>query len=130
MNIPSELKYTLSDDWVKIDGSIATIGVTDYAQSELSDIVFIEFKVDIGEQIKKGQVVVNLESVKAVGEVKAPISGKVVVMNELLLNDNSLINQDPYGKAWVLQVEFSNPVELGSLLDAVGYQKCIEERSH
>jgi len=130
MNIPADLKYTTTDEWVRVEGNIATVGVTDYAQSQLSDIVFFEFHVEVGEQVKKGSAVATLESVKAAADVNAPVSGKVVERNEGLTEKFELVNSDPYGEAWMLKIELSNPQELDSLMDASAYQKYCEERSH
>ncbi|MCX8025649.1 MAG: glycine cleavage system protein GcvH [Thermanaerothrix sp.] len=130
MNIPSDLKYTTTDEWVKVEGNTAIVGVTDYAQSQLSDIVFFEFHVEIGEEVKKGGVIATLESVKAAADVNAPISGKVVARNEALTEKFELVNSDPYGEAWMLKIEMSNPQELDNLMDASAYQKYCQEREH
>ncbi|MEN4013265.1 MAG: glycine cleavage system protein GcvH [Bellilinea sp.] len=130
MNIPTDLKYTKSDEWVKVDGKIATIGVTDYAQSQLSDIVYFEFKVDPGDQIGKNQAIASLESVKAAADVSSPVSGKVVEINESLTDQFDSVNNDPYASAWVLKIELSDPGELGDLMDAAAYENYCQERSH
>lgn len=130
MNIPTNLKYAKSDEWVKVDGKIATIGVSDYAQSQLSDIVYFEFKVDPGDEVSKDQSVATLESVKAAADVNAPVSGKVVEINESLTDQFETVNTDPYGAAWIMKIEMSNPGELDGLMDAAGYEAYCQERSH
>jgi glycine cleavage system H protein len=130
MNVPSNLKYTNTDEWVKVDGSIATIGVTDYAQDQLSDIVFVEIVPAVDEQIKKNSTCATLESVKAAADVNCPVSGKVVEVNEDLPQTPELVNSDSYGKAWMLKVELSDPTEVAGLMDAATYEKYCEERSH
>ncbi|HOU43123.1 MAG TPA: glycine cleavage system protein GcvH [Anaerolineaceae bacterium] len=130
MNIPAELKYATSDEWVRVEGNIAIVGVSDFAQSQLSDIVYFEFKVDPEETIKKNTVFATMESVKAAADVNAPVSGKVVAINEALTDDFEKINTDPYGAAWMIKIEMSNPSELDALLDAAAYEKSCHERSH
>ena len=129
MNNPTNLKYSETDEWILIEGKVATIGITDYAQSQLSDIVYIEFKVDGGENIKINSACVTLESVKAAADVNSPLSGKVVEVNEDLSQSMEIINSDPY-KAWMVRIEFSNPSEFDSFKDAAAYQAYCEERSH
>ena len=130
MNIPAELKYTKSDEWVKVAGNVATIGVTDYAQSQLSDIVFLEFSVEAENEIVKNDALATLESVKAAADITSPVSGKVIELNESLTDKFELINSDPFGEAWIVKIELSDSSELSSLLDATAYEKYCEERSH
>jgi glycine cleavage system H protein len=130
MNIPVDLKYTGSDEWVRIEGNVATIGVTDFAQSQLSDIVYFELKVDAGDVVKKGAAVATMESVKAAADVSTPVSGKIIEVNENLGDDFEKINTDPYGAAWMVKVELSNPAEVADLMGAAAYQKSCEERGH
>lgn len=129
MKIPSDLKYAKTDEWVKVDGKVATIGITDYAQSQLSDIVYFEFKVDADETVKKNSPVATLESVKAAADVNAPVSGKVIELNEAVIDGFEGINSNPYG-SWFLKVEMSNPSDLDELMDAAQYEKYCTERSH
>lgn len=129
MNIPSNLKYTKSDEWVRVEGSIATIGITDFAQDQLSDIVFWESVVDIGDEIKPAALIASLESVKAAGDVSSPISGKVIELNNELDQTPEMVNSDPYGTAWMVKIEMSDPSELDAFLDADAYGKNCEERS-
>ncbi len=130
MNIPSNLKYATTDEWLKIEGKIATIGVSDFAQSQLSDIVYFEFKVDPGEAVSKNEVCATMESVKAAADVNFPVSGTVLEINDALTDDFEKINTDPYGDAWIAKIELSDPSELNTLLDAAAYTKYCEERSH
>ncbi len=127
MNIPSNLKYTSTDEWVKVDGNIATIGITDHAQEQLSDVVFVEVTVSVGDKVAKKSTIATVESVKAAADVNMPITGKVTAINEDLPQTPELVNSDPYGKAWMIKVEIENPAELDSLMDAAGYEKHIQE---
>lgn len=130
MNIPTDLKYSSSDEWVKVDGNVGTVGVTDYAQEQLSDIVFVEITLAPGDQAKKNTTCATLESVKAAADVNCPISGSVTAINEDLPQNPELVNSDPYKQAWMLKLELSNPDELDSLMDAAAYEKYCQERSH
>jgi glycine cleavage system H protein len=130
MNIPVELKYTKSDEWVQLDGNIATIGITDYAQSQLSDIVYFEFKVDAGETISKDHTIATVESVKAAADVNTPVSGTVTELNENLNDLFEEINTDPFGAAWMVKIEISDAAELDQLMDAAAYKKYCDERGH
>lgn len=129
MKIPSDLKYSKTDEWVKVDGKVAAVGITDYAQSQLSDIVYFEFKVDPDETVKKGSAVATVESVKAAADVNTPVSGKVVELNEAVVDGFEGINSDPYGN-WFLKIEMSNPADLDGLMDAAAYEKYCTERGH
>jgi len=130
MNIPSDCKYTTSDEWVKLDGKTATIGVTDYAQEQLSDVVFVEVVVSAGDSVKKGATCATIESVKAAADVNFPISGKVTSVNEDLPQTPELVNSDPFGKAWMVKLEVSDPAEFDGLLSSAEYEKFLQERSH
>jgi len=127
MNIPSNLKYTSTDEWVKVDGNIATIGVTDHAQEQLSDVVFVEITLSVGDKAAKKSTIATVESVKAAADVNLPVSGKVVAVNEDLPQTPELVNSDPYGKAWMIKIEMENVGELDSLMDATGYEKHTRE---
>ncbi len=124
MNIPENLKYTKEHEWVRIDGNIGTIGVTDYAQGELGDVVFVDIDPKLSEA-KKGQSVGTIEAVKTVSDMYAPFSGKVIEVNANLANNPEIINSDPYGEGWMLKIEISNPSELDDLLDAAAYRALI-----
>ncbi len=130
MNIPENLKYANSDEWLSIDGNIATLGVTDYAQDQLSDVVFVEVTVDQGESVKKNTHVATIESVKAAADVNVPVSGTILEINEALPNTPELVNSDPYGKAWMIKIELADPAELNSLMDAKAYADYCETRGH
>ena len=130
MNVPSNLKYAKTDEWVKVEGKVATVGISDYAQSQLSDVVYVEISVNVGDPISKNSVVATIESVKAAADVNAPVSGKVIAINEGLPQTPEVVNSDPYTTAWMLKIEMENPAELDSLLDPDPYQSYCEERSH
>ncbi|BCY18896.1 MAG: glycine cleavage system protein GcvH [Chloroflexi bacterium] len=130
MNVPADLKYTASDEWVKVDGNIATVGVSDYAQEQLSDVVFVEIVVAEGDSAKKGTTCATIESVKAAADVNLPVSGKITAVNEDLSKSPELVNSDPYGKAWMLKLELSDPSELSGLMSASDYEKFLKDRSH
>jgi glycine cleavage system H protein len=128
MNIPGNLKYTESNEWVNLEGQVGTIGISDYAQDQLSDIVFAEVIVNEGDTVKKGDTIATIESVKAAADVYTPVSGKVVSINEGLGSSPEVINSDPYGGAWILKLELSNTAEMGALMDAGAYNKFIQEQ--
>lgn len=128
MNIPTKLKYTSNDEWIQIEGNTGTIGITDYAQEQLSDIVFVEVLVSVDDEVSKGDSCATVESVKAAADVYMPVSGKVIAVNEDLPGTPELINSDAYGAAWMVKVELTDPTEVESLLDAAGYQKHIDEK--
>lgn len=130
MKVPADLKYSSSDEWIKLEGDVATLGITDYAQDQLSDIVFVEITVEPGDEVKKNTVCSTLESVKAAADVNLPVSGKVTEINESLSQSPELVNSDPFGAAWLLKLKLSNPAEMDNLMDAAGYEKYCQERSH
>jgi glycine cleavage system H protein len=130
MKVPVDLKYSSSDEWIKLEGDVATIGITDYAQDQLSDIVFVEITVEPGETVTKNSVGITLESVKAAADVNLPVSGKVLEINEALSQSPELVNSDPFGGAWMVKIQLSNPAEMDNLMDAAGYEKYCQERSH
>lgn len=128
MEFPQHLKYTKNDEWINpTDG---TVGITDYAQDQLSDVVYVEFLVNVGDEVKQGDTIATVESVKAAADVYAPVSGKVIALNEGLTDAPEKINEDPYGEAWFLRLEIANPAELDSLMDAAAYQAYCQEREH
>ncbi len=128
MNIPPELKYTKNDEWIKVEGNTGTIGITDYAQDQLSDIVFVEVIAEVGETLEQGAACATVESVKAAADVYMPVSGKIIAINEQLPVKPELVNSDPYGQAWMIKVELTNPDELEGLLDADAYAKHCQAR--
>ena len=125
MNTPANLKYTKSDEW--FDPESGKVGLTDYAQSQLSDIVFVELLVEEGESIESGKPMASVESVKASAEIYAPASGTVSAVNKGLADKPESINSDPYGEAWMIQLEGGSA---GETMDAAAYEKYCEERSH
>ena len=125
MSLPQDLKYSEDHEWIKVDGNTVTIGITDFAQSELGDIVFVELPEE-GDDISTGDSFGSVESVKTVSELYAPVSGKVVAVNEELEDSPELVNENPYEGAWMLKVEISDAGELDNLLDAAAYQAVIE----
>ena len=122
MNIPEDLKYTKTDEWVKVEGEIATIGITDYAQDQLSDIVFAEIVVSVGDILDQGKGIATVESVKAAADVTSPLSGKVLQVNEEISRSPELLNSDPFCRAWLIKVEITQSAELNELLDAESYR--------
>ena len=128
MAVPANLKFTANDEWIKVDGKNATVGITDYAQEQLSDIVFVEIVVAVGEVVNKGDSIATLESVKAAADVYTPVSGKVAKVNDGLGSSPEIINSDPYGAAWIIKIELTNPAELDTLMDAPAYDKFIQEQ--
>jgi glycine cleavage system H protein len=126
MASPSDLKYTKEHEWVRVDGDTGTVGITDYAQDQLGDIVFVELPVP-GTRIAYMQKFGEIESVKAVSELFAPVSGEVTEANNGLTDNPQWVNDDPYGDGWMLKVRFSDPAELDKLLSAAEYEVFIEE---
>ncbi len=124
MDVPENLKYTDEHEWIAVDGDIATIGITDYAQGELGDLVFVELP-EVGDEIIQGNSFGTVEAVKAVSDLFAPVSGSVTEVNELLAADPETVNKDPYGDGWMIKVKMSNPGELDDLLDAATYKNLI-----
>jgi glycine cleavage system H protein len=125
MNAPANLRYTKSDEW--FDPASGKAGITDYAQGQLSDIVFVEILVDEGDTIEAGKAIASVESVKASAEIYSPAAGKVSAVNKDLANKPESINSDPYGEAWMIQLEGGSA---GDLMDSAAYEKYCEERAH
>lgn len=128
MDYPQDLKYTENDEWVRVDGDSATIGITDFAQDQLSDIVYLEYTVGVGDKVSAGDAVATVESVKAASDIYSPVSGEVAAVNEDLLGSPELVNSDPYGEAWMLKLTTSDSSELENLLSASEYQAHNEDR--
>ena len=124
MKIPENLKYTNDHEWVRVEGNIGILGVTDYAQGELGDVVFLDIDPDLME-IKKGNSLGTIEAVKTVSDIFAPFSGKVVEINKKLSDSPELVNSDPYGDGWMIKAEISNSSDLNDLLDANTYKSLI-----
>ena len=126
MNVPSELKYTKEHEWVKIEGNIATIGITEFAQSELGDIVFVELP-DVGSAVELRKSFGTIEAVKAVSDIFSPVTGKVTEINQTLDSDPMIINREPYESGWIMKVELSKPSEIEQLLDDSSYKSIIAD---
>jgi glycine cleavage system H protein len=124
MNIPSELKYTKDHEWIRIEGDLAVIGVTDFAQSELGDIVYVEVDT-LDESLDREEVFGTVEAVKTVSDLFLPLSGEITAFNEALEDQPELVNTDPYGEGWMIKVKFSNPAELDDLLSDADYKAII-----
>lgn len=118
MNFPKDLKYTENDEWVRVDGDVGTIGITDFAQDQLSDVVFVEYLVFEGDVVDQGDPCTTVESVKAAADVYTPVSGEIVAVNEELADSPETVNSDPYGEAWMFKVKLDDASELDDLLDA------------
>lgn len=124
MEFPTDLKYQATHEWVKIDGDVATVGISAHAQDQLGEIVFVELP-SVGDTFEKGAVVANVESSKAVGEVVAPVAGEITAVNENLEDEPEVVNSAPYGEGWIYKIKMSNPSEAASLLDASAYQATL-----
>lgn len=124
MNIPATLKYTKDHEWVSIEGTIATIGITDFAQSELGDIVYVEIETE-GETLDSEEVFGSVEAVKTVSDLFMPVSGKIIEFNSGLEANPEAVNKDPYGDGWMIKVELTNPSEVDALMDAAAYQALV-----
>ncbi len=124
MNVPAGLKYTSDHEWVKVDGGLAIIGITDYAQGELGDVVFVELP-EAGAEITKGESFGTIEAVKAVADLFSPASGEIVELNEALEDAPETVNQDPYNAGWMVKIKLSDASELDDLMDAAAYEKHI-----
>ena len=125
MNIPENLKYSQDHEWVRVEGNVAVVGITDYAQSELGDIVFVDIQTE-GEELQQGELFGNIEAVKTVADALMPVSGKVIEVNSELEGAPESVNSDPYGKGWMIKVEMSDPEEVEELLDAAAYKEICE----
>jgi glycine cleavage system H protein len=124
MNVPSNLKYTKDHEWIRIDGDIATVGITDFAQGELGDIVYVEVET-LNETLKIEEVFGTVEAVKTVSDLFLPLSGEIIEFNESLESEPEIVNTDPYGKGWMIKIKISNPQEIDALLDDGAYKKVI-----
>jgi glycine cleavage system H protein len=124
MNFPDHLKYTKDHEWVLVDGNVATVGITDFAQSELGDIVYVEIET-VGEELNKEEVFGTVEAVKTVSDLFMPLSGKVLERNDAIDGNPESVNSDPYGAGWMIKMEIKDASELSGLLDAVAYRSLI-----
>lgn len=121
MNFPAELKYTKDHEWLRIEGDTATVGITDFAQGELGDIVFVEIET-VGETLDQNEVFGSVEAVKTVSDLFMPVSGEILEFNEALESDPELVNSDPYGEGWMIRIKLTNPSEVAGLMDAEAYK--------
>jgi glycine cleavage system H protein len=125
MNVPEQLRYSSDHEWVSRDGDVVRIGITDYAQDALGDVVFVQAP-DVGAQVKAGETVGEVESTKSVSDLYAPVSGTVLEVNDALADSPQALNDDPYGEGWICTIRMSDPAELDGLLDSAAYQALIE----
>lgn len=125
MNIPSTLKYTKDHEWIQIEGNIATVGITDFAQGELGDIVYIDVDT-LDDTVAEGDVFGSVEAVKTVSDLFMPLTGEIIAFNEALEDDPELVNSDPYDKGWMIKIEFSDESQIADLLNAVAYESLIK----
>ena len=126
MNFPTDLKYTKEHEWVRVNGNIATVGITDFAQSELGDIVYVEVET-VDETILKDEVFGSVEAVKTVSDLYMPVSGTIIEFNEALETEPETVNSDPYGAGWMIKIEMSEEGDLDDLLDAEAYMASIKQ---
>lgn len=124
MNIPANLRYTKEHEWIRVEGNEAYVGITDYAQSELGEIVFVDVDT-IGETINQSEVFGSVEAVKTVSDLNMPATGEVLEFNEALNDQPELVNNDPYGEGWMIKITVNDPAELDNLLDAAGYEAIL-----
>ena len=124
MNIPADLRYCASHEWIRLEGDIATVGISDHAQAELTDVVFVELP-SIGRKVDAGDPTAVMESVKAASDIYAPIGGEVIEANDAVEADPSLVNTDPYGKGWIFKLRVKDPADAARLMDASAYQSHI-----
>ena len=129
MNFPPDLKYTRTHEWIRIEGDTATLGITDYAQGELGDVVFLELP-QAGRVLKPEESFGTIEAVKAVSDLFSPLSGEVTAANAQLSGSPELVNKDPYGQGWMVKLKLANPSELSGLLDAAAYEKLTQGGGH
>ncbi len=127
MNIPENLKYTSEHEWVRIDGDSAVIGITDYAQGELGDVIYVDITESLGKEVNAGDPIGSIEAVKTVSEIYVPMSGDLQDINLALQEKAVLINEDPYGEGWIIKVKFSDQSQYDNLLDAAAYKELIGE---
>jgi glycine cleavage system H protein len=125
MNVPEQLRYSTDHEWLSRDGSKARVGITDYAQDALGDVVFVQLP-NVGDSVNAGDTFGEVESTKSVSDIYAPVSGTVVAVNDALTDAPQLVNEDPYGEGWICEIEVSDESQFGGLLDAAGYVELVE----
>jgi glycine cleavage system H protein len=128
MDFPKELKFTANDEWVRVEGNTGKIGISDYAQDQLSDIVYLEVTLENGEDGKKGDIFGTVESVKAASDMYLPVGGKVIEINDGLMDTPEMINSDPYVNGWIIKIEIADDSDLEDLMDAASYEANTKER--
>ena len=128
-NFPTDLKYAKTHEWVRLEGDVATIGISDFAQGELSDIVYVEITA-VGKTIKREEPIGTIEAVKAVSDLYSPVSGQVIAANDSLKDSPANVNKDPYGEGWMAKIKVSDPTELANLLDAAAYAELAAKSAH
>jgi glycine cleavage system H protein len=128
MNVPQELSYSKEHEWIRVEGGDCTVGVTDYAQDQLGDVVFVELP-EVGEKFAINDAVASVESVKAVSDIYLPLSGEIVAVNESILDSPELINDDPYGEGWIMKLRMDDSSELDGLLSPLDYENYVAEES-
>lgn len=124
MNIPAALKYTKEHEWISVEGDIATVGITDFAQSELGDIVYVEIET-VGKSLSGGEVFGSVEAVKTVSDLYLPIAGEILELNQTVIDSPELVNSDPYGEGWLIKLKIANAADVEGLMDADAYQQLI-----
>lgn len=129
MEYPDTLKYTENDEWIRVEGDTGTTGISDFAQDQLSDVVYVEVSVAVGDEVPKGEVFGLVESVKAAADVYMPVAATITEINEALVDTPELVNTDPYGEAWMVKFKISDPSQLDDLMDVQSYKQSVEERS-
>jgi len=125
MHFPAAVNYTKDHEWVKIEGNVCTVGITDYAQSELGDIIYLDITSDVGSDVKQGETLGSIEAVKTVSEIYSPISGKVIEVNTGINDNPSIVNTDPYEGGWIIKIEPFNQDELSNLMSSGAYKKLV-----
>ena len=124
MNFPGELRYTKDHEWIKMDGNVATVGITDFAQRELGDIVYVEVET-VGKQLAAGTVFGTVEAVKTVSDLYLPVAGTISELNPRLANAPELVNNDPYGEGWMIKIKVDNPADVSALMEAKAYEEMV-----
>lgn len=128
VKIVEGLYYTKTEEWLRVEGDVGTVGITDYAQDQLGDIVYLE-EAEKGKEVKQGEEFTAVESVKAASDISAPVSGKIIEVNEKTVEDSSLMNSDPYGEGWVAKIKIENPDELINIMDDKAYTEYSKQRA-
>lgn len=125
-NIPEDLRYTKNHEWIRLEGQVGVIGITDFAQEQLGDITYVEFELDEGEEVAKEEIFATVEAVKAAEPCYLPASGRVIELNFELEDEPELVNEDPYGEGWILKIDITDKGEIDGLLDAKGYEAILD----